>query len=141
MRQWPAPSNRSFCRRRIRTRVHIGPDSCTVCPGAELDSQSGTGLVFRDGPDSFLGSRAMESEPHFGTRRVRNLLPATEDGLPRRPISPANSHEAQNSQHMEVAIAIQPCNHGHEDVQAKIDEFRALVVRPLLAIVVHTPAP
>jgi hypothetical protein len=54
--------------------LHIGPDSCAVGPGAELDSQSGAGLVFHDGPDSFSGGRATESEG-----RVRNLLPATED--------------------------------------------------------------
>jgi hypothetical protein len=81
--------------------LHIGPDSCTVSPGAELDSQSGVGLVFQDGPDSFSGGRGMESEG-----RVRNLLPATEDGLPRRLVSLANSHEAQNSQHMEVSIVV-----------------------------------
>jgi hypothetical protein len=84
--------------------LHIGPDSCAVGPGAELDSQSGAGLVFHDGPDSFSGGRATESEG-----RVRNLLPATKDGLPHRPVSPANSHEAQNPQHIEVAIAVQ-CN-------------------------------
>jgi hypothetical protein len=116
--------------------LHIGPDSCTVGPGVELDSQSGAGLVFQDGPDKFSGGRAMESEGW-----VRNFLLATEDGLPRPPVSPANSHEAQNSQHMEVAMAVQPCNHGHEDVQAKIDEFRALVVRLLPATVVRTSAP
>jgi hypothetical protein len=35
--------------------LHIGPDSCTVGPGAELDSLYGVGLVFQDGLDSFSG--------------------------------------------------------------------------------------
>jgi hypothetical protein len=30
-----------------------------------------------------------------------------------------------------VALAVQPCNHGHDDVKAKVDEFCDLVVNPL----------
>jgi hypothetical protein len=39
-------------------------------------------------------------------------------------VAPANSHEAQNSQLVEVTLAVQPCNHGHDDIKAKVDEFR-----------------
>jgi hypothetical protein len=52
-------------------------------------------------------------------------------------VSPTNNHEAQNSQLVEIAIAVQPCNHRHDDV-AKVDELCASVVRPLPAMVVRT---
>jgi hypothetical protein len=54
---------------------------------------------------------------------------------------PAANVAESNSHLVEVAIAVQPCNHGHEDVQAKVDKFLSLVVRPLPATVVQTPAP
>jgi hypothetical protein len=55
--------------------------------------------------------------------------------------APTNSHEAQNSQLVEVALAVQPCNHEHDDIKAKVDEFRDLVVRPPSAMILRTPAP
>jgi hypothetical protein len=55
--------------------------------------------------------------------------------------APTNSHEAQNSQLVEVALAVQPCNHEHDDIKAKVDEFRDLVVRPLPTMILCTPAP